>query len=80
MMPKVKGIELIESIKKHEESTGQPATPIIILSANITGENVTQGMEMGVKYALKKPCRTDDFTGKVENILLKYKKDKVQAA
>ena len=77
MMPKVKGIELIQNIKKFEEKEDLPPTPIIILSANMTGENVEKAMEMGVKDALTKPCRTDDFTGKIEKILLKYKNDKV---
>lgn len=80
MMPKVKGIELIENVKNHEKRKGAQETPIIILSANITGENVTRAMEMGVKYALTKPCRTEDFTSKVEEVLLKHKKDKVKMA
>ena len=78
MMPKVKGIDLIQNIKQLEEKENLPATPIIILSANITGDNVSRAMEMGVKYALTKPCRTDDFTGKIEEVLLKHKKDKVK--
>lgn len=77
MMPKVKGIELIESIKTHENSHKTPETPIIILSANITGENVNKAMEMGVKHALTKPCSTDSFTTKVEEVLIKHKREKL---
>lgn len=78
MMPKVKGIELIQNIKAHEKSEGLAPTPIIILSANITGENVAEAMEMGVKYALTKPCKTEDFTSKVADVLLRHKKEKVR--
>lgn len=78
MMPKVKGIELIENIKTYEEVHKAQETPIIILSANITGENVTKAMEMGVKHALTKPCSTDSFTSKVQDVLVKHKREKLK--
>jgi YesN/AraC family two-component response regulator len=78
MMPKVKGIELIQNIKKHEKKENLTETPIIILSANITGDSVVEALQLGVKTALTKPCKTDDFIDKVEEMLLKFKKNKVQ--
>ena len=77
-MPKVEGVEFIQKIKAYEKSKGFQSTPIIILSGNITGENVTKAREAGVKYALTKPCSTDDFTGKIIEVLKKYHPEKIE--
>jgi len=76
-MPKLKGIELIENIKKYEKKMVQISTPIIILSGNLTSSELQQATGMGVKYALAKPCLIEDFERKVTEVLLNEYPDKV---
>lgn len=78
MMPKVKGIEFVESFKQRERKDKRKNTPIILLSANITGEEVQRAMAYGVKYALTKPCTADDFTTKVKEVLFKERREKLK--
>ena len=78
MMPKVKGIEFVQNFKQYEKSKGiKKPTPIIILSANITSDEVKQAINMGVKHALTKPCTAEDFVEKMNEVLIKDLRDKV---
>lgn len=79
MMPKISGIELIQNIRAMEKRKNQKtATPFIILSANITGEEIQTALSMGVKYILTKPCTLNDFTQKVAEVLIKEKRNKIK--
>lgn len=78
-MPKLKGIDLIRKIKFDEKRLKvETPTPLIILSANLTGEDVKSAIAMGVKNVVAKPCTADEFLEKVSTVLLKEKKDKVR--
>lgn len=79
MMPKVKGIELVERIKREDKMAKKsPGTPVLILSANLTGEEVQKALQFGVKYVLTKPCTADQFMQKVEEIIKKELRHKVK--
>jgi CheY-like chemotaxis protein len=78
MMPKVRGIELIQKLRSYEEKKGEYRTPIAILSANVTSEEVQKAIHFGVKYVVTKPCSAEDFVEKVQNILIKEKRDKIK--
>ena len=80
MMPVVKGIDFIRSYKAHEvrEKMTENPTPIIILSANVTGAEVTKALKFGVKYVITKPCTAEQFIAKVTDVLIKHKRDKIK--
>lgn len=77
IMPKASGIDLIMNIKKAEKKREQK-TPIMILSANLTSEEVQKAVAFGVKHALTKPCTAQAFMDKVSEVLSKTKRDKVK--
>ena len=77
IMPKASGIDLIMNIKKVEK-TREAKTPIMILSANLTSEEVQKALAFGVKFALTKPCTAQAFMDKISEILSKTKRDKVK--
>ncbi len=78
MMPKVRGIELIQSIKRDCTRKRVPFTPTMILSANITGDEVKKAIGFGVKYAVTKPCTAEQFIEKVSEVIRKEFRDKVK--
>lgn len=79
MMPKMRGIELIRSFKAYEKKQKiEEPTPFIILSANITGDEVKKALHFGVKYLVTKPCTAEAFVQKVTEVLAREKKDKVK--
>lgn len=77
MMPKVKGIDLVQILKEQDERK-KTNTPIMILSGNITGEEVQKAIHFGVKYVMTKPCTAEQFVKKVEEVLLKELRHKVK--
>ena len=77
MMPKVKGIELVERISR-EDKIRKTTTPVMILSANVTSEEVQKALHFGVKYVLTKPCTAELFMEKVGTIVQKELKHKVR--
>lgn len=79
LMPNVRGIEFIQNLKAQErrEKTENP-TPIIILSANVTGDEVKKAIHFGVKYVVTKPCTAEEFIGKVTDVLIKHKRSKIR--
>lgn len=77
MMPKVKGIDFIQVINK-EDKKQKRRTPIIILSANVTGEEVQKALFFGVKYVMTKPCTAEQFIEKIEEVLTKDLKAKIK--
>jgi len=79
MMPKVRGIELIQNIKNMEKKkrVANPV-PMIILSANLTGEEVKKAIHFGVKHAITKPCTAQQFIDKVQEVLVKEQRAKLK--
>lgn len=79
MMPKVKGIEFIENYNAYENSMKKERkTPFVILSANVTGDEVKRAIEMGVRYVITKPCTADQFIQKVQEVLIKHCREKIK--
>ena len=79
IMPNVRGLEFIQNLKHQEKRQKiEKPTPIIILSANLTGDEVKKAIEMGIRYVIAKPCRAEEFINKVTEVLSKYKRDKVK--
>lgn len=81
MMPGVRGIEFIKHYKAQErrEKPEEP-TPIIILSANITGEEVKKAIELGIKHVITKPCSAEEFINKVTEVLVKHKRSRIKVS
>lgn len=77
VMPKASGIDLIKNIKKAEKKK-EAKTLMMILSANLTSEEVKKAIAFGVKHALTKPCTAQDFMDKVTEVMAKQKRDKVK--
>jgi len=77
MMPKVRGIELIQNINR-EDIRKKRSTPIMILSANVTGEEFKQAIHFGVKYVMTKPCTAEQFVQKVSEVIRKEFRNKVR--
>lgn len=78
-MPRVRGIEFIENYFNFEENKRiEKKTPFIILSANVTGEEISKAIELGVRNVVTKPCTAEDFIQKVSEVLRKYKREKIK--
>lgn len=79
MMPKVKGTELIERITREDKINKREfPTPMMILSANVTGQEVKKALANGVKYVLTKPCTAEQFMEKVSEVIRKDLRHKVK--
>lgn len=79
MMPKVKGIELIERVKREDKiNKREYPTPVMILSANVTSQEVQKALHFGVKYVLTKPCTAEQFMNKVGDVIRKDLRHKVK--
>ncbi|MBT4791774.1 MAG: response regulator transcription factor [Halobacteriovoraceae bacterium] len=79
LMPNVRGIEFIQNFKAQQSRKKKDdITPIIILSANVTGEEVTKAIHFGVKNVITKPCTAEEFISKVTEVLMKYKRNKIR--
>jgi len=79
LMPNVKGIEFIKNYRAQEQRQRvENPTPIIILSANVTGDEVKKAIQLGIKHVVTKPCTAEEFISKVSEVLAKYKRDKVK--
>jgi YesN/AraC family two-component response regulator len=77
MMPKVRGIEFIERLQKDCARKKTPLTPTMILSANVTGDEVKKAIPLGVKYVMTKPCTAEQFIDKVAEVIQKEFRSKV---
>ncbi len=76
-MPRAGGMEIVKTL--HNLEKDKPfSTPVLILSANITGETLKQATALGVKYALTKPCSSETFMEKITGILKREKRQKIK--
>jgi len=60
------GLEATRSIRALERSTGRPATPVIMLSANALPEHFAAGKAAGADIYLAKPIVARDLFAAVE--------------
>ena len=65
-MPVMDGLEATRSIRALERSTGRPATPVIMLSANALPEHFAAGKAAGADIYLAKPIVARDLFAAVE--------------
>lgn len=77
LMPKINGIDLINNIKALDTSPKGHKPSFIILSGNLTSDEVQKAIEMGVKNVIAKPCTDTDFINKVSTALVKEVRKKV---
>lgn len=79
LMPNVRGIEFIQNYRAQEKREKKEGpTPIIILSANVTGEEVQKAIHFGIKYVVTKPCTADEFINKVTDVMVKHNRSKIK--
>ncbi|MAX67589.1 MAG: response regulator [Bacteriovoracaceae bacterium] len=79
MMPNVRGIEFIQNFKQQEKREKvETPTPIVILSANVTGEEVQKAIHFGIKYVITKPCTAEEFIQKITDVLIRNKRHKIK--
>ena len=77
-MPKIGGLEFIQNlVHLNKKTTDSEQSSILILTGNLTSEGVKEALGLGVKHIVMKPCDFENFTEKVQQILLKERKDKV---
>lgn len=79
MMPNIKGIDFIQNFRAQEkrEKIENP-TPIVILSANVTGDEVKKAIQLGIKHVVTKPCSAEEFINKITEVLIKHKRNKIK--
>ena len=80
LMPKTSGIDFIKQAKAHITATGVKPKNIpafIVLSGNLTGDEIKKAQSLGVKYALTKPCTAEDFIRKVAEVMKAEKPHKI---
>lgn len=66
MMPKMKGVEAIEHIRKQK---GYKNTPILILSGSLEMSDVKDSMGHGIKHIIVKPVNFETLLAKIEEVL-----------
>lgn len=77
-MPKMSGLELVPRIRS---LTQEEYTAIILVSANMTLEDVTKGLETGADDYLTKPFRAQDVISRIRSMLrLKEIQDSLRRA
>jgi CheY-like chemotaxis protein len=79
LMPNVRGIEFIQNYRTQERrERKENPTPIIILSANVTGEEVQKAIAFGIKHVVTKPCTAEEFINKVTDVMAKHCRSKIK--
>ncbi len=79
LMPNVRGIEFIRNLRAQEKrERPENPTPVIILSANVTGEEVQKAIHFGIKYVVTKPCTAEEFINKITEVLVRHKRNKIK--
>ncbi len=68
-MPMMDGLTATAALRRHEEETGAPRTPVIMLTANALDEHVKAGLDAGADRHLSKPIRADALIGAIQDVL-----------
>ena len=78
-MPNVKGIDFITHVRRDEKRLAlKEKSAVIILSANVTGEEITKAVSFGITDIITKPCTAEEFISKVSEVLVKKKRNKIR--
>ncbi len=79
LMPNVRGIEFIRNLRAQEKrEKSENPIPVIILSANVTGEEVQKAIHFGIKHVVTKPCTAEEFINKITEVLIKHRRNKIK--
>lgn len=78
LMPKGTGEDLLKNLRVREKRKKLPPTPVIVLSAKLTGESIENLRIMGVKHFLAKPCIGESLLEKVQKIMETEKPQKLK--
>ena len=70
-MPEMDGLEAIRQIRSNEQSRGAERTPIVVVSANTSAEDVRDCVEAGADGHIAKPVARMDVLGAVSEFLSK---------
>ena len=70
-MPEMDGLEAIRQIRTHEQAQGLDRTPIVVISANTSAEDVRDCVEAGADGHIAKPVARMDVLGAVSEFLSK---------
>jgi CheY-like chemotaxis protein len=70
-MPEMDGLEAIRQIRTHEQGAGLRRTPIVVVSANTSAEDVRDCVEAGADGHIAKPVARMDVLGAVSEFLSK---------
>jgi DNA-binding response OmpR family regulator len=62
-MPKLTGIEVVRQVRATSTVSD---TPVILLSAGVQEESISQGLEAGANEYMKKPFSPDELAARVE--------------
>jgi DNA-binding response OmpR family regulator len=65
-MPKLTGIEVVRHVRA---SAAVSDTPVILLSAGVQEESISQGLEAGANEYMKKPFSPDELAARVEALV-----------
>lgn len=66
VMPQMSGFELVSKLRRDERFKD---TPVILLSAKYTKEDIQEGLGAGANMYLKKPCDTDFLIDCINKLL-----------
>ena len=70
-MPEMDGLEAIRHIRSHEQANGLGRTPIVVVSANTSAEDVRDCIEAGADGHIAKPVGRMDVVGAVSEFVSK---------
>jgi DNA-binding response OmpR family regulator len=65
-MPRLTGIEVLRRVRA---SAAVRDTPVLLLSAGVQEESISQGLEAGANEYMKKPFSPDELAARVEAML-----------
>jgi len=65
-MPKMTGIEVLREVRA-DATVGE--TPVILLSAGVQEDSISQGLEAGANEYMKKPFSPDELAARVEALV-----------
>jgi DNA-binding response OmpR family regulator len=65
-MPKLTGIEVVRQVRA---SSTVSDTPVILLSAGVQEESISQGLDAGANEYMKKPFSPDELAARVEALV-----------
>lgn len=71
MMPRLDGHQLLRALQYLEGKHYLPSIPKIILTAKTDARSVVQGINLGCKFFLQKPCNSIQLEDKIRKALSK---------